>query len=163
MMTNLLDMFPRIFIMIFVALSVVVLVTKFVAVSADAGVAERSIMVNRLLFSPSCLAYTDPVDGRPYPGVVDMARFSNETLDACMAFGSFDDNLAANLTLTYLGPGTKNQSYYQDQTYMILRPRAAKTGPGGATILDETRYVLVMDSGVMRKATLRVEMATPNS
>jgi len=152
----------RLLFMIFVAMSVVVLVTKFVALSAEVGPAERGIMANRLVLSPACLAYTDNITHRPYPGMIDLSRFNSSVLDSCAYFGQTNDYAAANLTLLFIGPGTKRNVVYNELGYALLSPKSGIARPGGATLYKDTRYVLVMNEGEPRRALLTIELLTPN-
>ena len=143
-------------------MSIVVLVTKFVALNAEVGDAEANIMINRFIISPGCLAYTDNITHRPYPGIVGLSRFNSSVLDSCAYFGETNDYAAANLTLLFIGPGTKKSITYNEVGYSLLKPKAGITGPGGSTLYTDTRYVLVMDNGAPRRALLMTELLIPN-
>ena len=59
---------------------------------------EMTILVNRFLNSPDCLAYQDNETGRTYSGVIDLEKFNNKTLEKC--YSTEDGNLKAfKLTL----------------------------------------------------------------
>jgi len=59
---------------------------------------EMTILVNRFLNSPDCLAYQDKETGRTYSGVIDLEKFNNKTLKKC--YSTKDGNLKAfKLTL----------------------------------------------------------------
>jgi hypothetical protein len=152
----------RLLFMVFVAMSIVVLVNKFVALNADVGPAERNILANRFLISPSCLAYTDKIIDRPYPGIIDLSRFNSTVLDSCIYFGKINNYAAANLTLQFIGPGTKMSAVYNELGYAVFRPKAGIEGAGGSTLFTDTRYVLVMDKGELKKALITIELLTPN-
>jgi hypothetical protein len=152
----------RLLFMVFVAMSIVVLVTKFVALSAEVGGAEANILINRFIFSPACLAYTDNTTFRPYPGLVDLSRFNSTVLDSCAYYGEINSYAAANLTLQFIGPGTKMSVAYNAAGYALLKPKTGIDGPGGSTLYTDTRYVLVMDNSVLRRALLTIELLTPN-
>jgi len=44
---------------------------------------EATIFINRFLNSPECLAYQDKETGRTYPGVIDLEKFNDQTLEKC--------------------------------------------------------------------------------
>jgi hypothetical protein len=161
----------RVLFMVFVSLSVVILITKFVGLNANIRDTEGNILLNRLYLSPSCLSYTDPATGRQYPGIIDASRFQSAVLVSCMYFGQENNHAAANLTLLYLGTGKINQTYYNEVGYILLYPRADQTGiggragyrgPGSAMLFSDRRYVLVMDDNTLRRAVLTIELITPN-
>lgn len=153
----------RMMFMIFVSVSVVFLVFKFVALSVDVKPAEGNILLNRLISSPGCLAYTDLELNRSYPGIIDMARFNSSHLDDCIYFGESNDYAAANLTLLILGTGKLNTTYYNKDGYIILRPRAGLAGTGGVMLFKQKRYVLLKDGEDMKRALLTVELVLPGN
>jgi hypothetical protein len=156
-------MILRMMLMIFVAMSIVILMTKYMALSADVGTAERAILLNRLIISPGCLAYTDSELQRPSTGIINLTRLNSIYLDSCMHYGESNDHAAANLSLTIIGTGAKAQAYYNEVGYALLKPRAGMDGPGGSKLLKDTRYVLVMDDNKLSKGLLTIELVTPNS
>lgn len=153
----------RLMFMIFVSVSVVFLVFKFVAQSVDVKPAEGNILLNRLIFSPGCLAYTDTVLNRSYPGIVDMAKFNSSNLDSCMYFGEDNDVVAANLTLVTLGTGKVNSTYYNEEGYILLYPRAKLKGTGGAMLFEDKMYVLLRDGAEQKRALLTIKLLLPNN
>lgn len=152
----------RMLFMVFVAISVVFLVYKFVALSVDVREAEGNIILNRLITSPACLAYTDPELGRAYPGIIDMAGLSQGRLDSCLYFGESNDYAAANITLVTLGTGKIDSAYYNEVGYKLLYPKASLTGPGGAVLFEAKRYVLVMEESNLKRGLLTVQLVMPN-
>jgi hypothetical protein len=156
-------MIIRMMLMIFVAMSIVILVMKYVALSTDVGDAERAILLNRLIISPGCLAYTDSELHRPYTGIINLTRLDSTYLDSCMYYGERNDHAAANLSLTIIGTGEKAHAYYNEVGYTLLKPRAGMEGPGGSTLLKANRYVLVMDGNKLSTGLLTIELVTPNS
>jgi hypothetical protein len=152
----------RMLFMVFVAISVVFLVFKFVALSVDVKPAEGNILLNRLISSPGCLAYTDRELNRSYPGIIDMARFSSSYLDNCTYYGESNDFAAANLTLVTIGTGAVSSAYYNEEGYLILFPRAGLGGSGGSTLFEEKRYVLMMDESGIKGGLLTVQLVLPN-
>ncbi len=44
---------------------------------------ETTIFINRFLNSPDCLAYQDKETGRTYPGIIDLKKFNDKTLEKC--------------------------------------------------------------------------------
>jgi hypothetical protein len=152
----------RLLFMVFVAVSVAFLVFKFVALSVDVNTAEGNILLNRLISSPSCLAYTDEALNRSYPGIIDLGRFKSSFLDNCIYFGESNDYAAANLTLVTLGTGKTDSAYFNEDGYLLLWPRAGLEGPGGSILFEEKRYVLMMDDSSLKPALLTVQLLLPN-
>lgn len=61
---------------------------------------EELIIETRLLYSPNCLAYKDQYTGRVYTGMIDLDKFTEETLTSCVHYTSATDP-ALRLELTY--------------------------------------------------------------
>jgi len=152
----------RLLFMVFVAVSIVFLVFKFVALSVDVKEAEGNILINRLISSPGCLAYTDRELNRSYPGIIEMDRFNASYLDSCAYFGESNDFAAAKLTLVTLGTGRTNSTYYNEDGYVLLYPKAGLEGSGGARQFEESRYVLLMEGSSLKRAILTVQLVLPN-
>ena len=62
---------------------------------------EITILVNRFLNSPDCLAYQDKETGRTYLGIIDLEKFSDKTLKKCY---STEDNKLKAFRLTLESP-----------------------------------------------------------
>jgi hypothetical protein len=156
-------MIVRLLFIVFVSVSVVFLVFKFVALSVDIKNSEGNILINRLISSPGCLAYTDKTLGRSYPGIIDLSRFNPETLNNCIYFGESNDFAAASLNLTTIGTGAVYSAYYNEQGYKILYPKAGAQGSGGSMLFVEKRYVQIMDESGLKGGLLIVQLVLPNS
>jgi hypothetical protein len=154
-------MVMRMLLMIFVALSVVILVKRFVILTIDARPLEANILMNRFIFSPECLSYEDNLQ-RTEPGIISLSRFRNDTLDSCMYYGSQNDFMAANLSLLFLDTKTRQEALYNTNGYLLLKPRAGLEGPGGSLEFTTWRYLLVEDKGILRKAILYMDIMVPN-
>jgi hypothetical protein len=151
----------RMVLMIFVALSIVILVRRFVILTVDARPLEADILMNRFLFSPECLSYED-ILLRTQPGIIDLDRFKNDTLDSCVYYGVQNDFAAANLSLFFLDTKARQEALYNTKGYLLLKPRAGLDGPGGSVQFTSWRYLLVEDNGNLRKAILYLDVMVPN-
>lgn len=58
-------------------------VTKYKAVLVETGSLESDILVERLTYSPYCLAYHDSEIKRTYPNVVDWDKLTQDRLNSC--------------------------------------------------------------------------------
>jgi hypothetical protein len=153
---------PRMILVVYITICIVMLVRHFLVQDIDVSEAESKILTNRLLFSPKCLAYTDPVQGRVEIGVIDYDAFSSHTLNECANFSSSNDFAAAKLTLDFLDTDEIKDVYYNQEGYEAWLPRIGFAGPGGAVQHYEWRYVLVQDDSGLRKALLIIDVLTPN-
>jgi len=159
---NQLHFVMRMLMLIFVALSVVIIVRKFMILSIDTGPLESNILINRLIYSPDCLADRDSLL-RLRPGIIDLERFTEGTLNKCLFYGDQNDFAAGNLTLLFLETDQRHELLYNRQGYLLLKPRAGAEGPGGARSFSDWKYVLANDKGTLRKAILFIEVILPNN
>jgi len=44
---------------------------------------KTTVLINRFLNSPDCLAYEDEETGRAYPGVIDIKKFNDDNISKC--------------------------------------------------------------------------------
>lgn len=151
----------RLLLLIFIAVSIVVLVQKFLVVSVDMTLLQENILLNRMVYSPSCLSYRDSAQNYR-PGIINASRLRESTLDSCLYFGEKNNYAAANLSLVYLDSRERLQAYYNQQGYLLLYPKADLSGPGGATKASAWRYVQVWNGTVIRPALLYIDLVVPN-
>jgi hypothetical protein len=59
------------------------IVAKYKSINVYAGDLESDVLLQRLTYSPNCLAYYNQDFGRAYLNTVDWAKATNETLDKC--------------------------------------------------------------------------------
>ena len=151
----------RMILLIIIALSIVILVNKFLVLSVDVHSLETNLLLNRLIYSPDCLSYQDDTLTSK-PGIIDLQKFSEANLNSCLYFGERNDFAAANLSLVFFDSTPRNSTYYNSVGYQLLNPRAGLTGPGGSTRLSDWRYVLVRDSIGLKRALLLIDVVVPN-
>lgn len=109
------------FIMFLVYLIVLSMVLYFIVQIAKQGLAadletkglEYDLLMNRLLYSPNSISYTDTTIGRTYPGIIDMNKFNEETLNK-----TFGDSKRFGMKVN-LG---KDTIYYNKESYDEFQP-----------------------------------------
>jgi hypothetical protein len=155
---------PRMMLIVYVTVCIVMLARHFLVQNVDVAEAESKILANRFLFSPQCLAYRDPRQSRVEVGMIDASAFTSYNLNRCANFSVSNDFAAAKLTLTLLYTDEVREVYFNQDGYDAWLPRVGFLGPGGARLHTEWRYVLVRDSATdaARKALLTIEVLTPN-
>lgn len=156
------QMIIRIIALTFITLVVVMFIRHFILVDLEVKDVEANVLVNRLIFSPNCIAYENLDFGRVYPGIVDITRFNSAVLEECVYYGERNDFIAANLTLSYLDAAETQYTYLNKEGYILLQPRTNFKGEGGANYYAFERYVLVQDEENQRGAILTIEVVLPN-
>ena len=82
---------------------------------------EITILINRFLNSPDCLAYQDKETGRTYSGVIDLEKFNDKTLEKC--YSTKDDTLKAfKLTLESPDPDITSKFGTEIERNFVLTP-----------------------------------------
>ncbi len=135
---------PRLIFFIFVALTIVLLVRSYVSYSIDVKGVEMEVQANRLVYSPTCLAYHDEALDRTFPGTVDERKLVASQLDKCMRYGEWNDYLTMGITLRQLDNPqiVIANAVYNSQGYSAWEPRLGKAGPGSTTMRRIRRLVL---------------------
>jgi hypothetical protein len=162
---------PKIIAISIIFLAVVFYVNRFVLTKLDVQDIEASLVVDRLMYSKTCLSYVDNELSRPYPGIIDLEKFNTETTDSCIYYGEDEDgNLknkytSAKLTLTYTEEGTEKTKtiYHNKDWYENWFPLVGISGPSGVLSHKETNYVLVKKDEELLQGKLDFDVILPNS
>ena len=77
---------------------------------------REKIIINRLFFSPNSISYVDDTLGRVYPGIIDMSKFDNVTLDRSF-FTKENKASAAKLELINLDLEESKITYINEELY----------------------------------------------
>ena len=152
----------RLIYILIIVVTIRVVVMHFIAVNIDVREAEGKILINRFIYSPDCISYANNEIGMVYPGIIDLQKFSQKTLENCVYYGERNDYAAANLTLHFLDTSGDMSVIYNQLGYDVWLPRVNMAGPGGAKAFYDSRYVLVRDNNNLRRAVLDIEVITPN-
>ena len=112
---------------------------------------EQHTSVYRLFSSPNCFGYSD--EGVFVPGIVDLARFNEVTLNECFSLPE-GKRTGIELKLSYFD-GTEI-GFYEINNAVVTQK--IKCGLKGAKFdcLSTRKYVLVSEGGELKKATLDV-------
>ena len=98
---------------------------------------EMTILTNRFLNSPDCLAYRDNETGRTYSGVIDLKKFNDKTLKKC--YSTEDNDLKAfKLTLESLTLDIPPKGDSNIKKNFILTPNRGARG-----YTQNSQYVLI--------------------
>ena len=135
---------PVYFILVLLFLTVSFLLFSFVIssnISTSNKIPENvrlTVMINRFLNSPECLAYMDEETGRVYPGIVDLSKLSKEQMTVC--YNAIDTKLAFSFKIEELNKECKTPNW---------KARNFKRIP---------QVVLVMDKGEISKQSMLISI-----
>ncbi len=103
---------------------------------------EATILINRFLNSPECLAYQDKETGRTYLGVIDLEKFNGETLKKC--YSTEDNNLKAfQLTLEIPDLGIPSKEDSEGSDTIIERNFVSTPNWGPRRYTQTSQYVII--------------------
>ena len=68
----------HILLIIIIFIIVMALIKRFQDDKIETFDLEMEIMKNRIIYSPTCLAYNDMSTGKTYPGIIDINNFKTE-------------------------------------------------------------------------------------
>ncbi|OGX07223.1 MAG: hypothetical protein A2Z88_01195 [Omnitrophica WOR_2 bacterium GWA2_47_8] len=166
------QMIPRVFFLVVVLLSIVLVVKSFIVTAIDIRKLEADIFTERLLYSKSGIVFYDESLDRSYPGVVDKQKFQSlskinpNLLDSVFAVkGSENQVLAAKLTLIEKEDPSKGTSvaYYNKDHYDRWEPRTLSTVTGGSAQVGYFMReipVIIQDGNTINKGKLRLDILT---
>jgi len=128
---------------------------------------EYKIILNRMIYSPTALAYVEPDTGRAYPGIIDMSKFNEEHLNE-----SLMTNAPLALRMYLKGTGTAyikdkagklkkdtvtidKEIYYDKDQYDYMLPLTAFQQ---YKRINDTRLVVIQDGNYRIPGFLYMEM-----
>lgn len=111
---------------------------------------EFYIINSKLIYSPEAFAYKSMETGRAYPGIIDLSRFNEATLNQTISRG-----IPVRLTLRDSHSVVIAEIYRDKERYDILGPLVfAKQ----YDLLNKSQYVLIKDDSGLKPGMLTIEM-----
>ena len=94
---------------------------------------------------PECFAYSDPVNGRVYPGVIDINKFTKEQMNKCYFTEEKEGYKDYNFGLSLKNQGKEviTNNYFNKDDFTIIKAVLVVTENG--TWVDDTLYVYVQE------------------
>lgn len=141
------------------------LVNLYESYTINTSILESEEFFNNLIYSSNSISYFDPETGRPVPGVVDLANFNENRVDAAYSFGEKSSMMAALVQLHELKPPIAAAPFvfYNKELYDRLSPLVNIPGAGGADEFDKSMYVLYFNGTGFVPGVLKVSMLIPRS
>lgn len=160
---EILEHMPDIILTVIVMVSVFILVNMLINRKIEVQNIQDDIFVYRLMYSPGSIAYQDNVTGRAYPGIIDVSRLTNETLDKTMIY-SYERQITARLDLLSFEEQHVKTAYYNNIWYNRLEPlaRSQLLGLGGAKMYYHVFPVVYRENGVSKPGLLKIRVIMPN-
>lgn len=183
---EILEYLMRLLFIFIVCVSVVLLVSLYIAQRMNVQPAAREVLFNRIIYSPDTIWAFTPHLNRPDFGTINLNDFSSARLELAITY-STKEHIAARLIITdkvtakYLelecaeptwGRGVFSVSAYWSKTVYLntqlfgdLCPKAISglEGKGAAQVKVETLPVLIKNNNKLESGWLLIHIITPNS
>lgn len=145
-----------VFLVIVVALIFIIFMTA-IDKETDTVELEQHTSLYRLFSSPNCFGYSN--EGVFVPGVVDLTRFNEVTLNECFNLPE-GKRTGVELKLSYLD-GTEIGTYEINKRVVSQKIKCGLKGTNH-DCLSTRKYVLVSSSGELKRALLDVVVVNEN-
>lgn len=136
----------RILFLIFALTPIIFLIRSYVTVDIDIFDSEAKIMVERILYGPHGISYTDSDTGRVYPGIVKISAISEDSLQKTFELGDQGRKVGAKVDIT--SKDDVSTLYINKERYEYLNTMAQAgwfRGSGGVYTRNEVHPILIMD------------------
>lgn len=160
---------PKIILIGIVFIVTVLIVNRYVLSKVDIQELEASLLIDRIIYSKNCFSYYDENLRRPFPGIIDLNKFTSENLDSCI-FYDYDSEgktkniyTSAKLTLKNLETEEKTSIYHNEDWYSNWFPLVGIRGAGGTKMYQESNYVLIQTENGLQRGKLDYYVIIPNS
>ena len=149
---NIINFIPKIIFLAVIAIVVVMLVRTLVVTEVNVQDAEAGVLINRILYSPNGLVYTDNQINRVYPGIIDIENFNETILEKAISpvpyMGAKLDLVMAEQTKTI----KYNEKVY-DKLYVYKDVRE-----GGSKEIIQNIHVLVKVRDIFVPGVLKMSV-----
>jgi len=157
-------MILNLLLLIIVAVVLVFLINMFTVNELNVQGLEADVLKSRILYSKNCISFYDSDIDRSYPGIIDIKKFNEDTLNNCIYFKDENRNIAAKLILA----DSKNQEiktiYYNEVWYENWLPLISIPGPGGSkSFSSDLNMVMKDETGAFKDVFLNLQIIIPNS
>ncbi len=163
---------PRIIFLVIIMFAVMFIVRSYVTTTIDVSELKANVFANRVLYSPTGMAYLDPDTNRAYPGVVDIEKFklqiTEKFLEKAVYYGEKNQELGARFLLKNLDENEETEVFYNEDFFKEQKKIADSgpvftEGPGGVRAYTKNYDVLILKNKVLHKGILTIEVVVPNS
>jgi len=127
------------FILSILIVGLVILITTFKASAIEFNPKlEATVISQRFINNPGCFAYQDPLTERVHPRLMDIDRFTQDTLDNCYQSNTTRDyqfqltirNLETNQEITI-----QTQEWFNVPSFTLVEPVTIKQGNADAQLI----------------------------
>lgn len=150
---------PRMAFLAIVVVTIIFLTRFIVAIYIQTADAQANVYINKILYDKDGIIRYE--NERPYPGVIDLNKFSESRLNSTMKFKKGEEGPCAKLTLKNIETGAEQTIFWNKRWYERLRPRAAFRGIGAPFSKEVDVLVSIYQDGRYVPAILNIDMVVP--
>lgn len=153
----------RVMFLIIVIVSIIFLVRMYIKGHTDTESVEMTMMINHFLYSPDSIMYYDEIAGRPMPGIIDIDKLNELTLDRAFYFGEKNTMAAAKIELYDIKNSLVKEAMYNKIYYERWIPLAGKSGAGAVAEKDFETLVVYKSGKTFNNGIMRIKVLIPKS
>lgn len=164
---NWIEQLPYIILTAITLVLVYVLIDMLIRSGVDVKAVQAEVGFYRIVYSPNAITYQDNFTGAVYPGVIDLRRFNDTTIDALMKY-SYDKQLCARFRIMKM-QNTKwvleQEAYFNRVWFERLEPLASAgiIGLGSAQKFTKVMPVSYIKDGSLIQGYLQADFILPRS
>jgi len=158
---NFIAMLPRIIFLVVMLVVCVVLIRMFISDRMQTRDIQAEILIDGLIYGPGGLSYYDPVNGRSYPGIIDIDQAQKANLDLALYFPK-NMFIAAKIYVSKEKEDEENswKFYYNREWYENWEP-LVKLYVGGVVSYKRTLPVIYMKDSELKSGYVTYEVVQP--
>lgn len=160
---EILEQIPYIVLTAMVIVGIYFIVDYYVNLSVNVRSLEFEVLTSRILYSPNSVMYTDNFSGTVFPGIIELANFTDQTLDNAIQYTG-DRHIPAKLEIYDADRRLVKAAYVDKLTYQHLEPLAASKiqGASSGELYVRTLPVVFRINNINQPGFLRIQAIIPN-
>ncbi|MFH0870027.1 MAG: hypothetical protein V1866_03140 [archaeon] len=144
-----------------------VLIDMLIKTGVDVKPIQAEVGFYRILYSPNAITYQDNLTGAVYPGVIDLLKFNDTTIDALMKY-SYEKQLCARFRIMKMQNGKwvlEKEAYFSKVWFERLEPLASAgiIGLGSAQKFTKIMPIDYIKDGSLMQGFLQADFILPRS
>ena len=144
---NMIMMVIKISVLVFALIPIYLMIKNHINLDISIYHSESELLIQRLLYGPESLAYTDYSLGRTYPGIIHLHEGMKDKLDQILFIKDNEEMTAKIEFIPVLGHNdVPSPIIYNDQQYSyITSKKGISKGSGTIYVHNELHYLLLLN------------------
>jgi len=164
---NWIEQIPYILLTGVVLILIYIIIDMLIKTEVDVKPIQAEVGFYRILYSQNSITYQDSFTGTVYPGIIDMQKFNDATLESLMKY-NYEKQLCIRLTIMKLQNSKwvpEQEAYFNKVWFNRLEPLASAgiVGLGSAQKFTKIVPVSYLRDGSMMQGYLQADFILPRS